>query len=372
MRIRTIKPEFWTDPFMVGLPHEGRLMFLALISCSDDHGFIHDEIERLALEVMPRESSLDVDDWVQFFISSNRLEYHVTEDGYSFLKVANWEKHQRVDKPGKSKIFREGSRKLAIPNSVRREVAEKYGCKPGERTDAACYYCGSEGRISWHRLHSGRPSGWVTFPGLELDHLEAEFKGGENACENIVLACQHCNRSKGTKDWFEFLSTLNDLGEGVVSREDSRGFSNAPRRNREQGTGNREQGRKSKPLSSDDDTRSDVETVFETWKQETGHKQTALDEKRKKLIRNALKLGYSVDQLILAVKGMMQTPHNLGDNERGQRYDGVHIVFKDADQIDRFIRNYHSPPAAQNKAESLHERNKRVAAEAALEFANAG
>jgi hypothetical protein len=87
------------------------------------------------------------------------------------------------------------------------------------------------------------------------------------------------------------------------------------------------------------------------------HPQAVLDDKRQKRIRSALASGYTVDQLCQAIRGCSKTPHNLGDNERGQRYDGLHVILRDADQIDRFIRNAHSPPRSQNSGDALSARN---------------
>ena len=73
------------------------------------------------------------------------------------------------------------------------------------------------------------------------------------------------------------------------------------------------------------------------------HPRAKLDEKRRRLIRNALKR-YSVEDCQLAILGCSMTPHNMGENDRGQRYDGINVIFRDADQIDRFMRNAESPP----------------------------
>lgn len=241
-RIRTIKPEFWTDSFMVQLPPLARLIYIALWTAADDHGFLPDEPERLAMEVMPKEDGLVFDDWMQLFEASGRIELMADEAGSTFYRISKWEKHQRVDKPSKSRIFREGSRKVAIPLETRRLVASKYGCAPGETTEVQCYYCGMQGMVHWHRLSNGRPSGWVTFPGLELDHLVAEEAGGESSAGNIVLACRSCNRSKGTKGWIDHLCKVNSLPVPTFPanpREDS-----GEERNREQG---KEKGKEKKP-----------------------------------------------------------------------------------------------------------------------------
>jgi 5-methylcytosine-specific restriction endonuclease McrA len=63
-----------------------------------------------------------------------------------------------------------------------------------------CHYCGTPGRIYWHQLYGGRPSGWVTFD-HELDHVVPESKGGATMAHNLVLACRSCNRKKAAKTW---------------------------------------------------------------------------------------------------------------------------------------------------------------------------
>ncbi|MFK0570602.1 hypothetical protein [Endozoicomonas sp.] len=79
--------------------------------------------------------------------------------------------------------------------------------------------------------------------------------------------------------------------------------------------------------------------IFKFWQTTMNHPTAKLDEKRRKLIRNAIKTGYPINDLKTAILGCSLTPHNVGDNDRGQRYDGLHVIFKDADQIDRFIHN---------------------------------
>lgn len=208
-RIRTIKPEFWTDSFMVQLPPIGRLVFISLWTVADDRGYVVDESARIAMEVMPREDPTVIDDWIQFFLAAGKLDLFCSPDGGTFYRVRSWDKHQKVDRPSKSRIEQEGSKKVAIPQSTRRAVAEKYGCLPGETAEVACFYCGVAGRVHWHRLFDGRPSSWITFPGLELDHLEPEHNGGEPTVENIILSCRACNRHKGTRSWLLVLCGRN-------------------------------------------------------------------------------------------------------------------------------------------------------------------
>jgi len=109
--------------------------------------------------------------------------------------------------------------------------------------------------------------------------------------------------------------------------------------------------KRSKPLNSE------IAEVFGYWQQTMGHPQAQLDEKRRKCIRSALSWGYTVAQVFDAILGCSLTPHNRGENEQGQRYDGLHIILRSADQIDRFIRNAYSPPRRRTKADELQADN---------------
>lgn len=97
-----------------------------------------------------------------------------------------------------------------------------------------------------------------------------------------------------------------------------------------------------------------IQQVFQHWQQSMAHSQAKLDGKRRKLIKEALALGYSVATLSQAISGCAKTPYNMGDNDRGQRFDGLHVILRDADQIDRFIRNYHQPPKPGGKKDVNH------------------
>jgi hypothetical protein len=93
---------------------------------------------------------------------------------------------------------RSSYKKRAIPMASRRAVAERFGCRPGERIVVHCP-CGAEGTIHWFPLSSGRPGAWVHFGGLHLDHVIPERHGGSSEPENLTLLCRRCNLRKGAK-----------------------------------------------------------------------------------------------------------------------------------------------------------------------------
>ncbi len=100
-----------------------------------------------------------------------------------------------------------------------------------------------------------------------------------------------------------------------------------------------------------------IQKIFEYWKKIMGHPTSKLDGKRKSIIRKALKFGYSEIELCEAIQGCSLTPHNIGDNDRGQRYDGLNLILRDADQIDRFIHNAQNPPKRLSDADRRSQAN---------------
>lgn len=205
-RIRTIKPEFWTDETMVRLPFEARLLYIGLWNFADDHGCFEDEPERIRLQVLPADTDIDAASLLDLLHAAGRLEKFEEPGGRRFWRIPHFSEHQKIDKPSKPKFAASGEcKKLAIPAAVRRAVAEKYGCAPGERKQVTCFYCGEPGEITWWKLRSGRPSAFVSF-GLELDHFVAESSGGKASVENIVLACRSCNRRKLDLDGLGFIT----------------------------------------------------------------------------------------------------------------------------------------------------------------------
>lgn len=218
-----IAPEFWTDATMVALPMEARLLFIGLWNFADDHGYLADEPEQLALQVLPADP-VDVEALVDLLVAAERLTRYVAEDGERYLHIRHFAEHQRVDHPSQSKYaHRERSRKVAIPQAVRRAVATKYGCPPNGVVDADCYYCGASGSICWWPGRNGKTGSWVSFSRLELDHFPPESEGGAASAENIVLACRACNRSKGPHSGLAFLSAPR-----AKAREDSRTSAKPP------------------------------------------------------------------------------------------------------------------------------------------------
>lgn len=126
----------------------------------------------------------------------------------AIIKTIKPERPPGESMDGVRRNFRGHFIKKAIPVSVRREIARRYGCSPGQAINAQCAYCGSTGQISWIQQPTDRSEGWVYFAGLEMDHIVPEITGGKNVADNINLACRPCNRNKGQKTISHWLGVV--------------------------------------------------------------------------------------------------------------------------------------------------------------------
>lgn len=79
-----------------------------------------------------------------------------------------------------------------------------------------------------------------------------------------------------------------------------------------------------------------VATVFEHWQSTHGHPKAKLDDKRRKVIRQALK-HYSVEDLQLAINGYKASSYHQGKNENKAVYDDIELILRDAKHIDAGI-----------------------------------
>ena len=98
-------------------------------------------------------------------------------------------------------------------------------------------------------------------------------------------------------------------------------------------------------IGPESETQSEqVAEVFTFWQETMRHPRARLDDQRRKIIFGKLRAGYSVEDLKQAIVGCSITPHNCGENDRGQRYDGLHVILRSSN-IDRFIATVANPPA---------------------------
>lgn len=103
----------------------------------------------------------------------------------------------------------------------------------------------------------------------------------------------------------------------------------------------------------------EVETIFDYWKQVMLTPGSVLDNKRRKLIKDALKL-YPPADLCKAIRGCSKSPFHMGKNDRKRKFNGLHLILRGAEYIDMFIDLDRGDAATAN--ETVEQRNARIAA----------
>lgn len=92
-------------------------------------------------------------------------------------------------------------------------------------------------------------------------------------------------------------------------------------------------------LSDKPDLKEDVcQKIFEYWKQVHNHPRSKLDAKRRKLVSDRLKDGYSEADLMAAIDGCKMSPHHQGENDRRTVYDDLELICRDGKHVDMFIK----------------------------------
>src|SRR5207248_2359293 len=86
-RIRTVKPEFWTDSVLTECSRDARLLFIGTLNFADDHGGLDRSAKQLKGQVFPHDK-LDVEPLIQELQRAGCLvEYEV--EGKKYLHIKN-------------------------------------------------------------------------------------------------------------------------------------------------------------------------------------------------------------------------------------------------------------------------------------------
>lgn len=76
--------------------------------------------------------------------------------------------------------------------------------------------------------------------------------------------------------------------------------------------------------------------VFEHWKTVMQAPRAKLDDKRRRIIKLRLK-DFSTADLKRAIDGCKNDPFSMGDNDRAKTFNGIHIICRDAEHVEKFI-----------------------------------
>lgn len=108
MRIRSIKPEFWRSDDITKLSREDRLLFVGLWQYVDDNGVGIDDYRQITADLFALEDDQnEVRAYVREGLATlarGLLIARYEADGKNLLYIRSWDRHQRVDRPNKSRF----------------------------------------------------------------------------------------------------------------------------------------------------------------------------------------------------------------------------------------------------------------------------
>jgi hypothetical protein len=101
-RIRTIKPDFWTDEKLTECSLSARLLFIGTWNFADDNGNLEASAKQIKMKVFPADN-IDCQPLVDELITHGMLiEYSVNDKKY--LHIKGFKKHQVINRPSNSNI----------------------------------------------------------------------------------------------------------------------------------------------------------------------------------------------------------------------------------------------------------------------------
>jgi hypothetical protein len=104
-RIRTIKPEFWRDEVLASISAEAALLAIGLLNHCDDEGYFNANPKLVESDVFPLRTLTNPTPALLLELSRiGYIEVFSGSDGKTYGKVANFEKHQVINKKTPSKI----------------------------------------------------------------------------------------------------------------------------------------------------------------------------------------------------------------------------------------------------------------------------
>lgn len=96
--------------------------------------------------------------------------------------------------------------------------------------------------------------------------------------------------------------------------------------------------------------------IFTYWKEIMNKNNSSqFTAKRMKVVKDRLKDGYTVEQIKQAIYGCSVTPHNIGQNEQGKRFDCLELICRNGENVERFCSNIQK--LAPRQFSSVTERN---------------
>jgi hypothetical protein len=290
-RTRFIKPGFFMNEELAELPCEARLLFIGLWTIADRAGRLEDRPRKIKAAVFPYEE-FDVDTLLGLLAGKRFLKRYRLK-GLGYIEISNFVKHQKPHP-------KEPPSQVPEPEDEDEEGSLEDGGRPAPKDDPLSV---EDGGLSREKT------------GLSMDKTMQSIENNRRSMEKTGRSIENNRPSRAlpalTKDRrIESGETKYSEGKGAPGRNIRR----APAAQRQ----------------------SDVEAVFNYWKDRTAHPEAKLTREREMKIRGRLEEGYTVEVLQEAVEGCRGSSFHQGDNERGHRYDDITLICRSGSKVEQF------------------------------------
>lgn len=182
-RIRSIKPEFWTDDLIGSLARDYRLLFVATWNLADDEGLLRWSAPYLKGAVFPYDDDIsvaDVEKGMNALTASGMIYPYLGGKAQQKLAfIVNFHKHQKINRPSPSK--------LPPPSLQDVKIRYMYGARDGFK----CHLC--DGQIDEQPTLDNED--FV----VSIDHIKPVSSGGGDYPSNLRAAHQCCNKGRGSR-----------------------------------------------------------------------------------------------------------------------------------------------------------------------------
>lgn len=143
-RIRTIKPEFWSDEKIGPLSPLDRLVFLGLVSMADDAGRLVDSVRKINGDLFPHTDD-NCGPSLDRLAEAGVIRRGATSSGQRVIQVAGWTKHQKIDKPNTKTQLPEIVRFDDVSTTCRRRGDERSTTDARQVDDASAPHTSDQG-----------------------------------------------------------------------------------------------------------------------------------------------------------------------------------------------------------------------------------
>ncbi|MEV7154864.1 HNH endonuclease [Streptomyces misionensis] len=178
-RIRTVKPEFWEDEVVGLLPRDARLLFISTFNMADDEGLLRWTPAYIKAQTFMYDDDLTlkhVESLMGMLANAGLVFPYIGGVARQQMAVVvNFRKHQRINRPQKSK--------LPPPSLGSYKVREMYARRDGW----ICQLCG----MDIPRLPVINDA-----HNLSIDHVRPQSAGGSDHPSNVRAAHQTCTASR--------------------------------------------------------------------------------------------------------------------------------------------------------------------------------